>query len=257
MDNAKDWNPELYLRFKAARFAPVADLLNLTQPKTRGEVIDLGCGTGDATALLAERMKDCSVLGIDSSRAMLERARAHKGTNLRFEHSDIAEVGGQWDTIFSNAAIQWLPDHPALLQGLWTRLRPGGRMAIQVPANHAYFANHLREVVAALEPFREALRGFELQTSVRPLHEYAQILYRLKAHDTIAFEKIYPAILPSSDAVFEWLTSTTLRPYWQHLPDALHKPFADEIRARLRAHYGQGEVFFPYRRILFAGTKAA
>ncbi len=250
-----DWNPELYRRFKAHRFLPFADLLKLVAPRPSGSVVDLGCGAGEGTARLANQMPGCTILGIDTSPAMLEAAKPLVTTTLRFEHGDITSVDGSWDVIFSNAALQWVPDHPKLLADLWGRLNAGGRIAVQLPANHNYFANHLREEIAKESPFKEALTDFKLNIPVLPLDEYARVLHDLGAEELQVFEKIFPAVLADSDAVFTWLQATTLRPYWQHLPESLHEAFADRIKTRLHAHYGPGEVFFPYRRIFFAGTK--
>ena len=132
------WNPDQYERFRRERQQPFFDLLALVRPVSSPRVIDLGCGTGELTSELHRRLGARETIGVDSSAAMLERAAAHAGDGLRFERGDIAEfvAADGFAVIFSNAALHWLPDHQALIGRLTRALRPGGQLAVQVPANH-------------------------------------------------------------------------------------------------------------------------
>src|SRR5450432_4147585 len=131
---ADTWNPAQYERFRAERAQPFHDLLALVEPRPSMRAIDLGCGTGDMTLVLHEKLKAQETLGIDRSSAML--AKAPRADGLRFEEAEIATFsGGPYDLIFSNAALHWVPDHPALLRKLRTMLAPGGQLAVQMPAS--------------------------------------------------------------------------------------------------------------------------
>src|SRR6266702_8238677 len=162
------WDPARYERFAAERNAPFFDLLALVCPIPGGRAADLGCGTGALTAELHRRVGAAETLGLDSSAAMLERARAVAGGGLGFRLGDAAgfgapgELGGQgrWDLIFSNAAMQWVPDLPRLLESLAATLAPGGQLAIQVPANHDHVSHGVAAEIAAEEPFRGAMSGY-------------------------------------------------------------------------------------------------
>src|SRR5216117_2935146 len=110
------WDPAQYERFRDERARPFLDLLALVRPRPGMRVVDLGCGTGELTA----RLHDEVAAG-----------------GLRFEASDIAAFAAHaaWDLVFSNAALHWVDDHPALFARLTAALRPGGQLAVQMPAN--------------------------------------------------------------------------------------------------------------------------
>ena len=108
------WNPAQYHKFQKERFAPFEDLIQLIHVRSSLKVIDLGCGTGDLTRRLADLLPDSDVLGLDSSDEMLEKAQAQARPGLRFQKGQIEEAEGQWDLVFSHAALQWVDDHRAL-----------------------------------------------------------------------------------------------------------------------------------------------
>src|SRR5207248_11237460 len=112
------WNPDTYNKFQRERSAPFADLLALVHVRDNLRVIDLGCGTGELTRQLADYLPASDVLGIDNSPQMLSRAAEHARPGLRFEPASIEELGGEYDLIFSHAAIHWVPDHFALIPRL-------------------------------------------------------------------------------------------------------------------------------------------
>src|SRR5438445_1486073 len=157
------WDPDRYHQFQSERFAPFEDLVALVTLREGLSVIDLGCGTGELTARLAERLPGSDVLGVDSSPEMLARAQTLARPGLRFERRAIEAVRGAWDLVFSHAAIQWVDDHAALVPRLLGLVRPGGRLAVQLPSNHAHPAHALIAEVAGEEPFRAALGGWNRQ----------------------------------------------------------------------------------------------
>ena len=110
-------------------------------------------------AARAHRARGASeTLGLDSSPAMLERARAHAGAGLAFALGDIAGFEGRgFDLVLSHAALHWVPGHPELLARLAGALAPGGQLAVQVPANHDHPSHRLAHALAAEEPFAAAL----------------------------------------------------------------------------------------------------
>src|SRR6185436_2630784 len=114
------WDPLQYDRFRDERRAPFLDLLALVRPCAGLRAVDLGCGTGELTRILHERTGAAETLGVDRSRAMLEKSAAAAGGGLRFECADLRVplAPGRWDLIFSNAALHWLPDHQALFADL-------------------------------------------------------------------------------------------------------------------------------------------
>jgi trans-aconitate 2-methyltransferase len=154
------WNPDQYQRFASERAAPFFDLLGLLQPLDSPRVVDLGCGTGELTAQAHQRLGARGTLGIDNSPTMLSRAHALHVDGLAFEHGDIAEFTGAaaFDVVLSNAALQWVSDHPAVL-ARWSRaLSDRGQLAVQLPAN----SDHPSHLIAV-----ESVLGVALRRGVR------------------------------------------------------------------------------------------
>src|SRR4051794_23858151 len=114
------WDPGQYERFKAERSRPFFDLLALVGRAPGGRAVDLGCGTGELTRELHRHLQAAETLGLDSSPEMLARSAAFAGGGLAFQQGDLATFADEdhWDVVFSNAALHWTGDHPALLARL-------------------------------------------------------------------------------------------------------------------------------------------
>jgi trans-aconitate 2-methyltransferase len=250
------WSPERYHRFQEERFAPFDDLLGLVKVRAGLRVIDLGCGTGKLTARLADNLPESRVVGIDSSAEMLEQARKRARPGLDFEKTGIEELAGNWDLIFSHAALHWVENHEELVPKLLSHLNAGGQLAVQMPSNHNHKSHTLITEVAAEEPFREALKGWTRASPVLAINEYAELLHAHGAGEITVFEKVYPSLLDDADALANWTSGTTLVPYFERLPKELHEPFMKTYRERLRAHWPHGPLFYTFRRILFAATRS-
>lgn len=133
------WNSELYLRFFDERTRPAVELLSAVSLNSPKHIIDIGCGPGNSTAVLAERFPESEIIGVDNSAEMIEKARLlHPELTfcLRDVSGDLYEYTDSFDLVFSNACIQWLPDHSRLLPRLMSLLSPGGVLAVQVPVNY-------------------------------------------------------------------------------------------------------------------------
>lgn len=248
------WNPETYHKFQAERSAPFVDLLSLVKVREGLRVIDLGCGTGELTRQLADALPNSDVLGIDNSREMLSRAEAHVRPGLRFEYGTIEKVSGEWDLMFSHAAVHWVEDHRSLIPRLLSMVAPGGQLAVQMPSNHGHATHTLIREIASEEPFRMALGGWTRTSEVLTIDVYAEMLHAHDGKDITVFEKVYPHILEGPDALADWTSGTALVPYFERLPEDLRDLFMQRYRARLRALYPPGPVFYGFRRTLFACT---
>lgn len=253
------WNPDQYHLFKEVRSAPARDLQAMIPDRPYRSVVDLGCGTGEQTAQLAARFPKAGVLGLDSSAEMLGRAAAHSAPNLHFRQGDIGALSGKHDLIYSNAALQWLPDHPALLARLWVHLNPGGGLAVQVPANHDHASHRLLTETAG--EFAAELGGFTrfgTAHGVSPVltpAAYAEVLDALGAQNVTALSKVYPAVLSGAEGLIEWTKGTALVPYLSRLNAADGERFLDVYRSKLRAEYPGERVYYAFTRVLFTATK--
>ena len=258
------WNPAQYGKFRSERARPFEDLLALVDPAPDGRrperAVDLGCGTGELTARLAEHLGTADCVGVDSSPAMLEKATPLERPGLHFELGDIGTFGAtaEYDVIFSNAALHWVPDHPELLARLRAGLRPGGQLAVQVPANGDHPSHALAFEVAREEPFAGALRaaGDRLAeaTPVMAPERYAARLDELGFADQHVRLQVYGHHLASTADVVEWTRGTTLTRYERSLPPDLFGPFVDRYRERLLAVLGDRTPFFyTFKRLLLWG----
>ena len=154
-----DWSPATYLKFEDERTRAAIDLLAHVPLDDARHVVDVGCGPGNSTELLAARYPGADVLGIDNSPAMLEEAR-RRLPEARFEPADAAAwlPDADVDLVFANATYQWVPDHFAQLPRVLAALRPGAVLAVQMPDNRAEPTHRLMVEVADQRPLGGAAR---------------------------------------------------------------------------------------------------
>ncbi|MBI3166271.1 MAG: methyltransferase domain-containing protein [Chloroflexi bacterium] len=248
------WNPGQYHKFQAERSAPFFDLLKLVNIRPGLQAVDLGCGTGELTRRLADALPNGDVLGIDLSPEMLEKAKQFEGASLKFEQGNQAALTGEWDLIFSNAALQWSEDHEQLVPSLFAKLKMDGQLVAQVPSNHFHVSHQLIRETAGEEPFFSALDGYNRQSPVLSIERYAEILFECGAKDILTFEKAYPHILEDSDAIVEWIRGTALVPYLERL-GSQKDAFIEAIRAKLKDIFPGSPVFYPFKRTFFSAIR--
>jgi trans-aconitate 2-methyltransferase len=240
------WDPDRYLSYADERARPFVELLARIPVADPATVVDLGCGPGNLTRLLARRWPDAAVTGVDSSPAMIERAGAEP-SDVAWLLADVREWEGSADVVVSNATLQWVPGHLDLLP----RLAAGARevFAFQVPGNFTEPSHALREELAAEEPYRGHTHGLQRPSSHDP-QTYLRVL-EAEGFSVDAWETTYLHVLPGEDAVFDWISGTSLLPTRAALPEDLFERFATELRHRLRAAYParNGQVVLPFRRV--------
>jgi len=254
------WDPSQYARFASQRAQPFWDLVELIHRGGIDRAVDLGCGTGALTVSATERLGVGHMTGIDSSPAMLEVAASHGRVEVDFEYGDISRwtSDGDYDLVLANAALQWVPDHRAVLERWVAALAPEGQLAVQVPANHDH-ASHLASAhVAAQEPFLSALGGDPppdpVAINVLAPAEYAELLYELGITEPNVRLQVYPHVFDSSADVVEWTKGTSLNRFFQRLPTEMHEPFIDAYRDEVVARIGRHEpYFYAFKRILMWG----
>ena len=259
MSNAV-WNPAQYLRFADERLRPATDLLARVDLESPGRVIDLGCGPGNVTTILAARFPGAEIIGVDASAPMLEKARA-AAPSCRFIEADIATWTPEAppDLIYSNAALHWLGDHPALFPRLMSLLAPGGVLAVQMPAMHDAPLRALQPEVAASGPWAEHLRDIGSARDILAPEQYWDIL-RPHTAALDLWQTIYTHALQGEDAVAEWASGSSLRPFLDALPADLRGPFRAAYATALRPHYPRrpdGTTLLPFRRLFIVARRGA
>lgn len=248
------WDPAVYERYKTYRDRPALDLmLRIPADLAPGEIWDLGCGAGEHAALLALRHPDAWVHGLDSSPAMLDEARA-RDADVDWRLGDIADFRPDKpiDLIFTNAALQWLPDHAALFPRLAAFLAQGGVFACQIPV--AYESRHhavLREV-AEEGPWASLTRDARVIQPTPSMAEYHRWLSG-PCDEVDIWTTTYLHQLSGPDPVIDWMGGTALRPYLDVLADeALRKAFLDRLKARMAEVFPpepDGTTLFPFERL--------
>lgn len=174
------WNPEIYNKFKNIRYQPFYDLIDFIKPMDAMNAIDLGCGTGEQTAILADKFPNATFLGVDSSDEMLEQSKSLEADNLHFKKATTEATinsGEKWDLIFSNAALQWSNDHETLFPKLIELINTKGQFAVQMPVQSENKLNKILLELVHEEPFKTYLSGFKIDSPVLSIDAYAQILF--------------------------------------------------------------------------------
>lgn len=251
------WDPEQYLKFVDARRRPALDLLAALAGLPAQRIVDLGCGAGHITRVLAARWPQAAVCGVDGDAAMLDKAVATPST-ITWECADIAawRAPSAPDLIFSNAALHWLDDHARLLPQLLAQLRPEGVLAIQMPANFEAPSHRLLRELANEPRWRPALVGARMG-HVLSAAEYHRLLAPLCRRLDL-WETTYWQVLAGDDAVFEWMKGTTLLPYRARLEGAAGEAFLAAYRARLAAAYPRFDAqstLFPFKRLFIVAQR--
>ena len=258
------WNPNQYLKFAAERTQPCRDLAARIAVSSPRRVIDLGCGPGNSSAVLIDHWPDAEFTGLDSSAEMIDRAR-REYPRQHWIAGDIAEWAaasdGQFDVVFSNAAMQWVEDHAAVYPRLLSRVAPGGALAIQIPGNIDALPHRLMREVAASPEWK----GSFPPGKVREWHHHEMEFY----YDTLApvaarldlWATEYLHVLADVEAIVEGYRGTGLRPFLEVLDtDAERQRVAADYLASLRPHFpprAAGGVLFPFRRIFLIAYKGS
>jgi trans-aconitate 2-methyltransferase len=244
------WDPDSYSAFADERGRPYLDLVTRIRAESPGTVVDLGCGPGSLTVLLARRWPGARVLGVDSSAEMVQRAPT--GAGVEFRVDDIRgwqPSDGTVDVIVSNAALQWVPGHLDLLPGLVEQVSAGGWLAFQVPGNFDEPSHNVRRELAAEPAYVEHTMG----VATPEAHDAVTYLHMLRGLgcEVDAWETTYLHLLDGPDPVFTWVSATSARPTLQALPDGLRPEFERELKRRLREAYPDrgGAVVLPFRRV--------
>lgn len=254
---AGDWQPSIYARFADARLRPAADLIAHISLDAPERIVDLGCGVGGPTALLAARWPAAAITGIDSSPVMLAEAR--RIVEATWIEADIAtfEPDGPVDLVLSNAALQWVDRHERLFPRLLGWLAPGGVLAVQMPRNFEAPSHVALRETAADGPWAGRLMP---ELRVRPVlgpERYIELIApHVRTFDV--WETVYHHVLEGPDPVLRWTEATALRPLLAALDDEGERArFRAAYAARLRAAYPPldgGRTVFPFRRLFIVAS---
>jgi trans-aconitate 2-methyltransferase len=254
-----DWNAQQYLKFEDERTRPARDLLAQIPLQDARKVVDIGCGPGNSTELLAKRWPQASLTGVDTSADMLRQARERLPghTFLEANIAHWAPPAGT-DVMFANAVFQWVPDHLKQLKRLVGSLPPGGALAVQMPDNLDEPSHILMREVAHQEPWRKQLaQAAELRDTLPKPGTYYDALRPLCTRVEI-WHTIYNHVLDDAMQVVEWVKGTGLRPFVDPLEPPERKAYLAEYTARIAASYlpqADGKVLLRFPRIFIVAVR--
>lgn len=248
-----EWNSKQYLKFEAQRSQPAKDLaLHISENRFK-TIADIGCGPGNSTAILKQMFPTADICGIDSSENMIAAAKELYPA-INFSVCDALSINGKYDLLFSNACLQWIPDHEKVIPALMAKLNRNGMLAVQMPANSQEpLYKIIDESVIAL-----GLNNTVSETNVTlSADEYIGILSKITS-DFEVWETKYHHILPDCNAMIEWVKGTKLRPFLNTMDDKSKKEFEETILNKAKSIYKplpSGEVIFGFKRLFFTARK--
>lgn len=253
------WDPRTYEAFADHRMRPAIDLLSRVALEAPRRIVDLGCGSGGVTMLLAQRWPSAQIIALDSSFEMLSSARARSAT-IEWQQADLAawRASQRFDLVFSNAALHWLDDHPMLFTSLADAVAPGGALAVQMPSNFSAPSHALMHALALEPPYREHLEHALRAVPVLEAPAYHALLAPLFARVDI-WSTEYLQVLRGDNPVADWTRSTWLGGLLDTLPAPLRGPFEADYRRRVLGAYpkcADGSTLFPFRRLFLVATAA-
>jgi len=243
-----EWDASTYDRVNAPQrewAVPVIDRLELIGDET---VLDAGCGSGNVTVVLAERVPDGRVIGVDGSADMIRVARENLGPDAELHVQDLAELelATKVDAVFSSATFHWITDHERLFGRLAAAMRPGARLSAQCGGKGN--VAELRLVCAELlgdDPFAEHFGMKGSDPSARGADSaWVEPFYFAGPKETRArlaaagFEDVECWLEPKPtklepDKARDFIRTVCLGPYLAELPPDLHDPFTDATIERL------------------------
>ncbi|MFL5236064.1 MAG: trans-aconitate 2-methyltransferase [Rhizomicrobium sp.] len=246
-----NWDPDIYMRFASERTRPAVELLARVPLQAPARVVDLGCGPGNSTAVLAAHWPHAEIEGLESSPDMLMKARA-SGLRAKWIESDIESwvPDDPYDVIFSNAALHWTPDHHLLLPRLMSYVANGGVLAFQAPRNFDAPSHMLMRQVAESGPWAAKLANARRVNVLSPEAYFDILAPRAKSIDI--WETTYTHALEGEDPALAWVSGTGLRPFVQPLDNEERDAFLAQYRTQLREAYprrADGKTLFAFQRL--------
>lgn len=247
------WDPEQYLAYADERLRPFLELVDRVGATGPARVVDLGCGPGNATALLRGRWPEAAVLGVDSSPSMIGQAAALADPpRLSFVQEDLRAFVPEWpvDVLVSNATFQWVPGHLALFERFVSWLSPGGWFCFQVPGMQTQPSHALLYELAASPEYGGRLEPSIRRNAIETPETYLRSLADLGCAVDV-WETTYYQVLQGPDAVLEWMRGSSLRPFLDLLDPVEGAAFVDRLRAGLDETYppGPSGTVYPFRRV--------
>jgi len=253
------WDPDSYLKFQDERTQPSIDLVSRIDLVSPERIIDIGCGPGNSTMALRRRWPLSRIIGLDSSPEMIARAKeTYPRENWLLADAAEWECAERFDVVFSNATLQWIPNHESLIRKLWDRVDADGALAVQVPANTDSPLYQAVSTVSRRTEWQERLSGCgELLTFHDPAFYYD--LLSTASRRISIWQTTYFHVMANHQGLIDWYASTGMRPYLERLADdGQRHSFREYVREEIRDRFPlrkDGKILFPFRRLFLIAYK--
>lgn len=260
MEINKDWNPDHYLKFRNERTQPSIDLVNrINIDFTPGNIIDVGCGPGNSSQVLVRRWPECRLVGIDNSETMIAKAKTdYPASEWILANASSFISDKKFDIVFSNAAIQWIPDHKLLLKNFNGLLTGRGVMAVQIPLFWDMPVGKAIRAVSAESHWLKLTEGVDQLFEIHDPYYYFDIITEMFSAVDM-WKTSYMHVLDSHQAILDMIRSTGLRPYYEKIGNEKEiAEFEQEVFIDMQVDYPlqlNGKVLFPFERLFFIGYK--
>ena len=254
-----NWNPIQYEKFIKDRTQPAIDLANRLEEFAPNSILDLGCGPGNSTKVLKDIFPNVKIIGADNSDEMLKKAR-ELYSDIEFinldVNNDLHKVNEKFDIVFSNACIQWLPNHSSLLPKLMTLLNPNGVLAIQIPMQREHPVHMIINELKNTTKWSKKITPRQYNNLTT--EEYFDVLSDI-SNDFEIWETTYCHRMPNYESIIEWYKGTGLRPYLEQLTESDTDDFVNDVFIKLKQRYkmqNNGEILFRFPRLFFMVRKS-
>ncbi|KAJ5882564.1 uncharacterized protein N7529_001236 [Penicillium soppii] len=261
MTKTKDWNATQYLKFEDERTLPPRDLLARVPLPSPKRIIDLGCGPGNSTSVLARRYPDAKITALDASPDMIKKAQTVL-PERDFHVADLTtyrpEAGDAVDLFFSSAVFHWLTadDRIAVIKRLLKPQTPGSVFAIQMPNNLNEPMHALMRETAVKGPWARKLTGVQ-RNELEPVQVMHDRL-KLFCAKVDVWETIYYHSVEGPEAVVEWAKGAGLKPFVDLLEGDEREAFLEAYLVKIKKAYPvsvDGRVLLRYPRLFLVAVK--
>lgn len=255
-----EWNSKQYLKFVKERTQPSVDLANRIELEHPSNIFDMGCGPGNSTKVLADKFPEAFITGGDNSQNMIDEARK-KYPELDFilfdARSDFDKFGKKFDVVFSNACIQWVPDHTVLLKNMMNLLNDNGVLAVQTPMNYKEPIHIIISQITKSSKWKNKFSNPRIFYNLTQ-SDYFDLLSEI-SDDFSIWETIYCHRMSSHRDIMEWYKGTGLRPYLSELNAHDAAEFENDVFEEVVRAYptqANGEIIFRFPRFFFTAVKS-
>ena len=229
------WDAKDYAKNSANQYAWAQELIPKLRLKGDEALLDVGCGDGKITVEIAKALPNGRVVGVDSSPEMVKLAQStfpkEANANLSFELMDAKKLTFQrmFDIAFSNAALHWIVDQAAVLQGVQRSLKAGGRLLFQMAGR-----GNAKDVIDVLDelrlemPWKEFFEDFAFPYAFLGTEEYRMLLK--EAGFTPLRVELFPKDMKfaGAEGLAGWVRTTWL-PFIERVPLEFRDRFIWEV----------------------------